>query len=421
MKRSILYSLLTLAICFCASCSSDKVSSNAESAAVDLSPIFAADNIQVLDSMIAETKEELGLGTFHFMSKTDFKYAGECPTGSSPFLSVAEDYYNTFAIANAFTSDFELLMRNLQNLENHKSGTIDKQLQGFIEVSQGDSIKAAEYLESKEGKDFVKFYMEEMILPQYENLPFDSLFHYCSQISCDDLIKADSIKDEVERLKDSALTSFDGGEYDGWMDFPDYMAYGMLNLSNYISYSYEELGTAFSDRRSAFDAVCDSLKTIVCNANNVIADSMMAYIHYMPEVKTYEEQCALAELAANNLNWHNLDSCSILIAIFDEMISSRKYNDWNVQLWQYWRCLLQKQFFGESKDSAIPNDLYNYKREICFETYLKHIASHPDDVVAINNASVLANTANIRRYGQYLYGNQVSLDAISLFPKLADY
>lgn len=97
------------------------------------------------------------------------------------------------------------------------------------------------------------------------------------------------------------------------------------------------------------------------------------------------------------------------------LMKSEKYSIYLYEIWRTWRCLLQEDCFGSSKDSEIPNDLYNRMRLVCAHTILEYIIQHSSDIMAINQFIVLSSINNIERYGVYPYGNQNMMEQLELF------
>ena len=78
--------------------------------------------------------------------------------------------------------------------------------------------------------------------------------------------------------------------------------------------------------------------------------------------------------------------------------------------WIIWRCLFQICYGGMSRDSNIPNSIYNEMRKKCYLTCLKRIEKHPDDVFAMNCAASIGGRVNINRFGQNMFGNEAAVE-----------
>lgn len=129
--------------------------------------------------------------------------------------------------------------------------------------------------------------------------------------------------------------------------------------------------------------------------------------------KDFDARCAyIIELAyaydSNHEAWidtisHDDTDYIPTIHIMESVIREKKYSRYLNELWLKWRKM--KQFCrGASKDSSIPNCVYNEFRNMCASAILSHIAKHPHDIMAINEFLTLAYRENILREGGY-FGN----------------
>lgn len=148
---------------------------------------------------------------------------------------------------------------------------------------------------------------------------------------------------------------------------------------------------------------------------NMIAELKEKY----NEAKQFDARCIYAiELAhayeTDMDSWSEDDYQNPVIPIMESLMKEQKYSIYLNELWLKWRTLYQDSE-GASKDSEIPNHLYNEYRKICICSTLAYIEIHPDDILAINNFLVLAFKENILREGIYSYGNQYILDKYKLF------
>lgn len=99
-----------------------------------------------------------------------------------------------------------------------------------------------------------------------------------------------------------------------------------------------------------------------------------------------------------------------------KLMNEKKYSIYLNELWQKWRVLYQSSK-GASKNSEIPNWIYNDYRNVCCSTILSYIEGHPDDIMAINEFLVMACKENVLRYGVFEYGNQYVVEKYYLFSK----
>jgi len=138
--------------------------------------------------------------------------------------------------------------------------------------------------------------------------------------------------------------------------------------------------------------------------------------------KDFDARCIYAiELGhayeADMESWDENDYRNPAITIMEALMKEKKYSLYLNELWQKWRVLYQTSK-GASKDSEIPNIIYNEFRNICACTILSYIEKHPDDIKAINEFLVMACKENILREGEFSYGNQNAVEKYYLFPEI---
>lgn len=139
------------------------------------------------------------------------------------------------------------------------------------------------------------------------------------------------------------------------------------------------------------------------------------------KAKDFDARCIYAiELAhayeADIDSWPSESFCNPATTIMESLMRERKYSLYLNEIWQKWRVLYQT-VHGASKDSHIPNRLYNDYRNKCCCTILSYIDGHPEDIKAINEFLVMACKENILREGEYSCGNQNAVEKYYLFPE----
>jgi hypothetical protein len=102
------------------------------------------------------------------------------------------------------------------------------------------------------------------------------------------------------------------------------------------------------------------------------------------------------------------------IKMMEDAMNEGKYSIYLQELWLTWRCLEQLLGYGSSRDSDIPNRMYNDWRMKCLQTIYQHIANYPDDIMAINQFFKISSNENILRYGDFDFGNQNVLWELAL-------
>ena len=112
--------------------------------------------------------------------------------------------------------------------------------------------------------------------------------------------------------------------------------------------------------------------------------------------------------------WSDVDYCNPAVPIMESLMKEKKYSLYLYELWLKWRVLYQSSM-GFSKDSEIPNRIYNEYRRMCLCSILSHIKNNNEDIMAINEFIVMAYKDNILREGPYNYGNQYAVEEFNLF------
>ncbi len=115
--------------------------------------------------------------------------------------------------------------------------------------------------------------------------------------------------------------------------------------------------------------------------------------------------------------WKGTEYKNPAIPYMEVLMNQKKYSLYLNEIWHKWRVLYQDSK-GASKDSEIPNSLYNEYRNMCCCTILSYIEKHPQDIMAINEFLVMACNNNILREGEFDYGNQNAVEKYYLFPEI---
>jgi hypothetical protein len=100
--------------------------------------------------------------------------------------------------------------------------------------------------------------------------------------------------------------------------------------------------------------------------------------------------------------------------IYNEILKEKKYSLYLYETWLKWRAVSQREN-GMSKSSDIPNTKYDAVREQVAAVILDYIAKHPTDKMAQNQFLVIASHDIVRRFGDYPYGNQGTVEYHEIF------
>lgn len=304
---------------------------------------------------------------FYLFEDTSFVLrVPEYANSKQPFLAYAEDFYNSCSYAWDIYSNFEVWYR----------GHTADLLRGDDDVRQ--SIKGISV----------------------------------------DFIHDKDVRKAAQNFKDSVLL-FVSTPLDQWEEHVDVM-------DRVISYGdvIESKAYKFYDNEETFVQSLDSVMDI---AEGMVMDKFQRYLDADEEkqlgvilgelatCKNFDEQCSL---------WRNWANCKKsvtedewLVGVGMALMKSGNYSPILNRIWITWRALCQTMFFGMSRDSAIPNHYYNEFRKICYVSCLKRIASHPDDVYAMNCAAAIGGRTNLNRFGQNYFGNETMIEEAMMMPK----
>ncbi len=132
--------------------------------------------------------------------------------------------------------------------------------------------------------------------------------------------------------------------------------------------------------------------------------------------KNFEKQTILAKELALCNHTHLLDKEEEVIAVTHHLLTAGTYSPMLYDLWRVWRSTLQVSYLsGMSRDSAIYNVLYNKMKTRVALTWLKYIASHPNDKVAIDYFTAFTEESCIVRANEFPYGNSAAMDLFYLY------
>ena len=102
------------------------------------------------------------------------------------------------------------------------------------------------------------------------------------------------------------------------------------------------------------------------------------------------------------------------IDIYKSILGQNKYCIYFFESWLKWRTVTQ-QNNGLSKTSDIPNDEYDKVREQVALTILEYIIKNDKDEMAINEFLLMATHDIVKRFGDYPYGNQNTVEYHEIF------
>jgi hypothetical protein len=108
------------------------------------------------------------------------------------------------------------------------------------------------------------------------------------------------------------------------------------------------------------------------------------------------------------------NDAEIAIGKYKAILDQNKYCIYLFESWLKWRTVTQ-QNNGLSKTSEIPNDEYNKMRGQVALVILEYIVKNEKDEMAINEFLLMATHDNVKRFGDYQFGNQNTVEYHEIF------
>jgi hypothetical protein len=199
------------------------------------------------------------------------------------------------------------------------------------------------------------------------------------------------------------------GRYDGVYD--RYMNYMMTRyaLDHFIKLTEEDFWKRVDKKNFAkapeFDKFTATEKADVPGSKGII-EQLIATTPDLQERVIYKLALADQFVKYDTIDLTASDSA---IRIYKSILDEKKYCLYLFEAWAKWRMVSQYQG-GMSVSSDIPNATYDGLRMQEAYVILDHISKHPADDLAINQFLLVATHDIIRRYGDYPYGNQNTIE-----------
>lgn len=316
-------------------------------------PFLLITALLIASCNLKEQKSDFGCDT---LSNIDLSFKSNNNLPNAPLVSDLIDFYNGSIVLNSIVCDYELWQRDLN------TDAKDAITQMDCSIIKNDTIRLA--------------------AQRYKNQVLSILFNDSLKT---DTTTFDRIADEYSTFKGILIDRYNVNNFGELSEETYWKIYDKSNLiSNY-------------DSIQSLDKT-DSLSTL--------------YLKELIKKETdFDKKCIYT------LEYAHSEETYSIIKSLENLMRSDQYSIYLYETWRYWRCLLQDNEYGSSKDSYIPNNIYNQMRMICANTILNYIIEHPNDIMAINQFIILSGTDNIYRYGIFPYGNQNFLEKVDLFPE----
>lgn len=329
---------------------------------VDLSDVMAAYEERMAneesDWMEPEGWTE-GMG-YELFEDTSFAVSvPQYQDSKQPFLQGAEDFYNSCALMHNLRSNVEMVFRELSTEED---------------VVKSIREIGVDFLHNKDLRERAQVFKDSLIIV---------------------LQKPDE----------------ESGEEDNFN-----------NIIAHFTQDIEEHAVQFYTDEEAFvdslDSVGNLMQKMTEKQFQIYRSSsedqrVKVMLEQLNQCDNFDQQCSLFLNWANSQESSDEDEWVVMVA--ERLMRSGKYNPMLFNIWLDWRCLTQGML-GASRDSEIPNQMYNQMRKICYLTCLKRIEAYPQDVLAMNSAVVLAGRVNILRIGRFMFGNDGIIEIHEFMP-----
>lgn len=349
--------ILTLALSFFVSCSSQKANSdldNTSSMEIGYDSLVNRLEMDLLDDPFAcQTDNPQGLcclSAWYLDSEEESKI-------------LSNDLYNAFAFSHSIWADYEIWART--------------QMSGSEQLVPTDSILFA--LENISAMKLDTMYQKEAEKFKKEMVWF---------------ISNGPEKWSDDRFPGRACNKYNVFVVDNIEIHPD-----TSEIFNYYR-SVEALIYQYDSTQIEIEAVQD---------DSAMFDAIRKKIE---EANSFDEQCAIT-LACS---MKNSTFCGIYsIDLMSSLLKSGKYSILLERMWILWRAFSQS-VLGRSRDAIIPNYSYDRMRKQVYTTISKHVKENPQDTNAITCGLCLINHPGMVRNGDYMFGNDADVDIMKYCP-----
>jgi len=238
-------------------------------------------------------------------------------------------------------------------------------------------------------KGFVRDYLEKAI----QNF----------QIMKDKGSKSKDFETDIDSFRDYTIKYYDflHEHFDKLVTLPEKKYWQIIDKKNYAK--SKEYGKCVKPKQKK---PVESIKKLDDLAANAL-DFQEQTIYQIGAADTYVKY-------DQQLGHDSISAYSVAISKYKSIIDQNKYCMYLYEAWVKWRSVVQRTK-GLSHSSEIPNDLYNKERERVAAIILKQISDNEKDEMAVNQFFVVATHEPIKRFGQYEYGNQSTIEFHEFF------
>lgn len=137
------------------------------------------------------------------------------------------------------------------------------------------------------------------------------------------------------------------------------------------------------------------------------------FIQALQNAKSFDEQCAIALACCKK----NKSMCGPwTIEVLRQLMESGHYSPLLYRVWIVWRSFSQVEYYGLSRDSIIPNLLYDNMRSKVYIAMLNYLSTHKDDSMCIASIAYILSHNDLIRNGSFMAGNDAAIDIMTYCP-----
>jgi hypothetical protein len=311
-------------------------------------------------------------------SKTYTQDLLDSVTSNSKLVIELKDVYRAFHVNNIIIDQKEMI--NL--LLSDGSDTETKSILG-IYIKVCDSLKVIHFNDA-----VLSSYVSKYLLLTIQSYKIAQSKGFSSS----------EFKKDFEKYKKSK---------DEYMDYL-YSSYSTNHFINMTETQYWQTNDKNNYIKSPDYATYKSLKAASLKEALALLDKISKQTTDFQEYSIY--QIELADQYVKHSDSLGESAYETAIEKYKAILDQEKYSIYLFESWLKWRLVNQQHIYGLSKTSDIPNDDYDKMREQVALTILDYITMHSKDEMAINEFLLMATHDIVKRFGDYPYGNQNTVE-----------
>lgn len=238
----------------------------------------------------------------------------------------------------------------------------------------------------------------------------DSVLYSIKSLNVD-CIKDASLRNMLVEMRDSivwSLANYKGDEDERLPD--DYLTMPLGEMLDVRLKSNDE-----SEYMKVIDAMCNDADSLeYCKLTESLDEKgPQEWLQAMIDAPDFRSQCVLALWSARSAStYYDIWTLEAMQVLMD----SGQYCDLLPRLLFTWRCLAQMEYCGMSRDSVIPNYVYDRYRKACFTTAVNYaLDGHEDDSLRYVITAIIAKPQLIRN-GMCLMGSDCMIEMMNMVP-----